>query len=80
MKLLKKQQKLEERDISDANKLLWAQYYGPMQQAAATLNAAITNTQNLLATVIAKSEGLDPSEWVFDMDRVVMVKRPKPKE
>ena len=79
MKLLKKQ-KLEERAISDANKLLWSQYYGPMQQAAATLNAAITNTQNLLATIIVKSEGLSPEEWVFDMDRMMLVKRPQPKE
>lgn len=69
--------KAEEHAISAESKLLWAEYYGPMQQAATALNLAIANTQNMMATIIATREGLEPSEWMFDIGRLVMVKKPK---
>ena len=64
-------------ELSDANKLLWERYYGPMQAAAQALNAAIVNTQNLLARIIIEREGFEPDEHVFDMDRLVIRSRPK---
>ena len=64
-------------ELSDANKLLWERYYGPMNAAAQTLNAAIVNTQNLLARIIIEREGFEPDGQVFDMDRMVIRSRPK---
>lgn len=75
MRLLKGKQ--EERDISAQSALLWAEYYRPMQQAAVALNEAIANTQNIIATVIAKNEGLDPTDWMFDISRLKLVRKPK---
>ncbi len=74
LKLLKA--RAETRPLSDASKLAWSQYQGPMQAAAQQLNAAITSAQNVIAAQLIKSEGLDPSEWFFDMDRLVLVRRP----
>ena len=64
-------------ELSDANKLLWERYYGPMNAAAQTLNAAIVNTQNLLARIIIEQEGFNADEHVLDMDRLVIRQRPK---
>jgi len=64
-------------ELSDANRLLWERYVGPMNAAAQTLNAAIQNTQNLLARIIIEREGLEPDNHALDMDRVVILSRPE---
>lgn len=70
----------EIRPISDANKLLWERYYKPMQAAAAQFNAAITNTQNILAAIIMEREGVSTETHVFDMDKLRIVPRPRVKK
>ncbi len=62
--------------INDKNKLMWERYHGPMQAAAAQLNVAIQNTQNMLARIIMESEGFDADKHVFDMDKLVILPRP----
>lgn len=62
--------------ITDTNKLLWERYHGPMQAAAAQLNAAIQNVQNILAGIIIEREGFSTETHLFDMDRLRIVKRP----
>lgn len=69
----------EIRPISDASKLLWERYWGPMNAAAAQFNAAVTNTQNILAAIIIEREGLSPETHVFDMDKLRIVPRPRVK-
>lgn len=66
----------EIKPISDANKLLWERYQRPMEAAAATFNAAIQNTQNILGRVIIESEGLDPDKYLFDVDNMRIIPRP----
>lgn len=65
--------------ISDANKLMWERYIGPMQSAAAQLNAAIANTQNILAGIIIEREGFLTDTHIFDMDKLRIVPRPNVK-
>lgn len=67
----------EIRPISDANKLLWERYYGPMNAAAAQMNAAIQNTQNILGAVILEREGVSPDTHVFDADNLRIIPRPR---
>lgn len=69
----------EIRPISDAHKLLWERYYGPMQAAAAQLNAAIQNTQNILAGIILEREGFSPETHLFDADKLRIIPRPRAK-
>lgn len=69
-------QKPERKDMTDSSKLLWAQYYGPMQAAAQSLNAAIVNAQNALGAALLRLDGLDPKEWALDMDTLTYVRRP----
>ena len=64
--------------ISDKSRLIWERYLGPMQGAAATLNSAIQNTQNVLASMILEMEGYSAETHVFDMDRMVILPRPTP--
>lgn len=63
--------------LSDASKLLWERYQGPMNAAAQQFNAAIANTQNLLARIIIEREGLDPDHHVLDVDVMGIRSRPK---
>lgn len=63
--------------ISDANKLLWERYYGPMQSAAAAFNAAIRNTENMLAAIIMEREGASTETHVFDIDKLRIIPKPK---
>lgn len=65
--------------VSDKSKLLWERYYKPMQAAAATFNAAVANTENLLAGLILEMEGKDPADFVFDMSAVAIIPRPRPR-
>lgn len=62
--------------MSDSSKLAWQEFFVPTQAAAAQLNAAISAAQNTIAKLLLRSEGLDPSEWVLDMDNLWYVKRP----
>lgn len=64
------------KPLSDKSKLLWERYYGPMQGAAQSLNAAIANTQNLLAVIIMEMEGVDPTMHTFDADNMRIIARP----
>jgi hypothetical protein len=66
----------EGKPLSDKSVLLWERYHKPMQAAAATFNAAIANTQNLLGGIILESEGFDPETHVFDADKMRIVPRP----
>lgn len=66
----------EIKPLSDANKLLWERYQGPMNAAAAQFNAAIANTQNLLGRIIIESEGMDPDKYLLDVDKMRIVPRP----
>lgn len=66
----------EIKPLSDKSVLLWERFYGPMQQAAAQLNAAITNTQNIIGGMILEMEGLSPKTHVFDADNMRCIPRP----
>ncbi len=66
--------------ISDKSMLVWERYYGSMQAAASMMNQAITNTQNVLAVMIIEAEGFSPETHVFNMDKLVIVERPKAEE
>lgn len=68
------------RPLSDKSKLLWERYWGPMNGAAQALNAAIGNTQNLLASIIMEMEGLDPTKHSLDVENMRIVARPQPSE
>jgi hypothetical protein len=63
--------------LTDKSKLLWSQYYGPAQAAAQQMNAAFGSMQNILARIIIESQGLDADTHLFDMDKLVIVPRPK---
>lgn len=67
---------IQRHKISDKSRLLWERYAGPMQAAAAQLNAAIQNTQNIIAGVILEAEGKSSETHVFDMDHLVIIPRP----
>ncbi len=67
----------ETKPISDKSKLLWQQYFAPMQGAAAALNAAITNTQNILGGIILEIEGVTPETHIFDADNLRIIPRPQ---
>lgn len=62
--------------ISDKSRLLWERYFGTMQAAAANLNTAIRNTENVIASVILEMEGVSPDTHIFDMDRLQILPRP----
>lgn len=70
----------EVHPIGDKSKLLWERYYAPMQNAAAAMNAAITNTQNMIAAIIIEAEGFSPETHVFDMDKLRIMRRPVAKK
>lgn len=67
----------ESHPIGDASKLMWERFINPMQAAAAQMNAAIANTQNILAGVILEREGFSPDTHVFNLDTMRIVSRPK---
>lgn len=75
MKLVKPK-KMERRDISAESKLVWAEFFGPMQAAVAQLNAAITNAQNVVAGRVLQIEGVSNKEWALDMDTLTLVRKP----
>lgn len=65
----------ETRPLSDASKLIWAQFMGPMEAAAQQLNLAMAAARNTVATQLMKAEGLDPEDWQFNMDTLRFVRR-----
>ena len=46
--------------LSDKAVLFWERYHKPMNAAAQSLNAALVNTQNILAGIVIEMEGYDP--------------------
>ena len=62
--------------VSDKSARLWESYYGPMNGAVQSLNAAIVNVQNILGRQIIAQEGLDPDTHLFDADRMVIIVKP----
>lgn len=62
--------------ISDKATLLWERYFKPMQNAAAALNAAVRNTENVLGGIILEMEGKSSETHIFDPDRMMIVQRP----
>lgn len=72
--------KMEKKDISDKSKLVWERFIGPLASAASQMNVALTNAQNIMAQRIIEAEGLNPDEWIFDIDNVQLVKRPEVKK
>lgn len=62
--------------MSDSSKLLWQQYFAPMQAAAAALNGAIAQAQNTLATALLRLDGLSERDYVLDMERMEYRQRP----
>ena len=67
----------EPHKLSDKAARYWEKYYGPMQAAAASLNAAIANTHNIIGAVVLEIEGFDPATHIFDADNMQIVQRPK---
>lgn len=63
--------------ISDKSARIWESYYAPMQGAAQALNAAIGNTQNILAKIILDMEGFSHTTHLFDMEKLEIVPRPQ---
>jgi hypothetical protein len=70
----------EGKKLSGESQLLWERFFGPMQGAAAQFNAAIRNTENILAAMILEKEGFSAETHLFDMDRQVILPRPPVKE
>lgn len=70
----------EVHPIGDKAKLLWERYYAPMQAAAAAMNNAIANTQNILGAIIIEMEGYSPTTHLFDVDGLRIVRRPNAPE
>lgn len=68
--------KVERRPISDKSKLTWERFIGPLQNMAANANAALQNSQNTVARLLIEQEGLNADEWMFDADRLELVKKP----
>ncbi len=67
------------RPISAKSELLWQKYFVPMQSAAAALNSAIVNTQNIIGNLILEAEGVTSETHIFDADNMRIIPRP-PKE
>jgi hypothetical protein len=67
----------EIRPLSDASKLLWERYWGPMNAAATQLNLALNNAQNILGALILEKEGVDPEKFSVDVDKMRIVPRPR---
>lgn len=67
---------MEPHKISDKSARLWESYYGPMNGAVQTLNAAIINVQNILGRIIMAQEGFDPDTHLFDADGMRIISRP----
>ena len=61
--------------ISDTNRLMWERYFNPMQSAAAQLNAAITNVENILGAIILEREGFSPDTHQFNAGNGTIVPR-----
>jgi hypothetical protein len=64
--------------VSDKSARLWESYYGPMNGAVQGLNAAIQNMQNILGRIIIAQEGMDPDTYLFDADRMMIIRKPTP--
>lgn len=69
----------EIKPLSDKSVLFWERYAGPMQAAAAQMNAAIVNTQNIIGGIILEMEGLSPETHIFDADNMRCIPRPQKK-
>jgi len=77
MKLRNRVQPVPVIKISDKSRLLWERWSGPMQQAAAALNGAIQNTNNIIAAAIIEAEGYSAETHLFDMDKCIILPRPR---
>lgn len=72
---------LATQDMTDAGKLVWGEFAGPMNAAVAQINAATQAAQNALAKALAPGEGVDPRQgWVLNVPRMRWEKRPVPQE
>lgn len=79
---IQRQEQAQERtreihDISDRSRLIWERFFRPMQSAAATLNIAIAAAQDVVAGQIMEAEGFSADEFLFDVDSLTIVRRPK---
>lgn len=66
----------EPHKISDKAARFWESYQGPMQAAAHSMNAAIANTERVLAGIILQMEGFSPETHMVDVGRMVILRRP----
>ena len=66
----------EGQKLSDKSRLLWERYFNTMQAAAANMNTAIRNTENIIGGIILEMEGVSPDTHLFDMDRLTIIPRP----
>lgn len=60
----------------DKSRLLWERYQGAMQAAANQLNAAIRNTESILAGVIIEAEGFSTDTHILNTDNLTIIPRP----
>lgn len=66
--------------LSDKAVLFWERYHKPMNAAAQSLNAALVNTQNILAGIVIEMEGYDSATHLFDVDKMRIIPRPPEKD
>lgn len=66
--------------VSDKSRLLWERYHGAMQAAAQQMNAAIRNTESLLAGVIIEAEGFSTETHILNLDTLTVIPRPRTRE
>lgn len=63
--------------VSDKAARLWESYYGPMNGAAQALNAAITNTQNILGRIVLEMDGFSTDTHILDAETMTIRQRPQ---
>jgi hypothetical protein len=70
------------RELTAKSLLAWERFNGPMQAAVAQVNEAVRVAQNTVARCLIEAEELNPNEWLFDMDNLVLIPKPhrKPEE
>jgi hypothetical protein len=63
--------------LSDKSRLLWERYFPMMNGAAQAMNAAIQNTENVLAGIILEIEGVSIETHQVNFQTMEIVPRPR---
>lgn len=64
------------RDLSDKSKLIWREFHDPLALAAQQFNVAVQSAENTVARLLIEAEGLNPENWLLNMDNLKLFPRP----